>query len=50
MKVYADVYSVQLEAVKKYIADVQGKAFPAEEHTFTMKDDAVSDLRKSLGM
>ena len=50
VKVYADVYSVQLEAVKKYIADVQGKAFPAEEHTFTMKDDAVSDLRKSLGM
>ncbi|MGA2381752.1 MAG: 3-methyl-2-oxobutanoate hydroxymethyltransferase, partial [Spirochaetia bacterium] len=37
VKVYADVYSVQLEAVKKYIADVQGKAFPSEEHTFTMK-------------
>ena len=50
VKVYADVYSVQMEAVKKYIADVQGKSFPAEEHTFTMKDDAVAELRKSLGM
>lgn len=50
VKVYADVYSVQLEAVKKYIADVQGKAFPSEEHTFTMKDEAVAELRKSIGM
>jgi len=50
VKVYADVYSVQLDAVKKYIADVQGKMFPAAEHTFTMKDDAVAELRKSLGM
>jgi ketopantoate hydroxymethyltransferase len=41
---------VQLEAVKKYIADVQGKAFPSEEHTFTMKDETVSELRKSLGI
>ena len=50
VKVYADVYSVQLEAVKKYIADVQGSAFPSEEHTFTMKDEAVAALRKVLGM
>ena len=50
VKVYADVYSVQMNAVKKYISDVQGKAFPSEEHTFTMKDEAVTELRKSLGM
>jgi 3-methyl-2-oxobutanoate hydroxymethyltransferase len=50
VKVYADVYSVQLEAVKKYVADVQGKVFPAEEHTFTMKDEAVAELRRKLGM
>jgi 3-methyl-2-oxobutanoate hydroxymethyltransferase len=50
VKVYADVYNVQLEAVKKYVAEVQGKAFPAEEHTFTMKEEAVAELRKSLGM
>jgi 3-methyl-2-oxobutanoate hydroxymethyltransferase len=50
VKVYADLYTVQLGAVKKYIADVQGKSFPAEEHTFTMKDEAVAELRKALGM
>lgn len=50
VKVYADVYSVQLEAVRKYIEDVQKKAFPAEEHTFTMKEEAVAELRRSLGL
>ena len=50
VKVYADLYSVQLDAVKKYIADVQGKSFPAEEHTFTMKDDAVAELRRTYGL
>lgn len=50
VKVYADMYSVQLEAVKKYIADVQGRSFPADEHTFTMKEEAVAELRKSLGI
>jgi 3-methyl-2-oxobutanoate hydroxymethyltransferase len=50
VKVYADVYSVQMEAVKSYISDVQGSRFPAEEHTFTMKEEAVAELRKSLGL
>jgi 3-methyl-2-oxobutanoate hydroxymethyltransferase len=50
VKVYADLYSVQLDAVKKYIADVQGRSFPADEHTFTMKEEAVAELRKALGM
>jgi 3-methyl-2-oxobutanoate hydroxymethyltransferase len=50
VKVYADLYSVQLDAVKKYISEVQGKAFPAEENTFTMKEEAVAELRKALGM
>lgn len=48
VKVYADLYTVQLDAVKRFISDVQGKAFPAEEHTFTMKDDAIAELRKTL--
>jgi 3-methyl-2-oxobutanoate hydroxymethyltransferase len=48
VKVYADLYSVQLGAVKKFISDVQEKAFPAEEHTFTMKDDAIAELRKAM--
>jgi len=50
VKVYADVFSIQLDAVKKYIAEVQEKQFPADEHTFTMKEDAVAELRKALGM
>ncbi len=50
VKVYADVYSVQLDAVKKFIGDVQGKRFPADEHTFTMKDETLSELRKVLKM
>jgi 3-methyl-2-oxobutanoate hydroxymethyltransferase len=50
VKVYADVYAVQLDAVKRYIADVQAGTFPAEEHTFTMKEDAVAELRKALHM
>jgi len=50
VKVYADIFSAELVAVKKYIGDVQGKKFPAEEHTFTMKEDAVAELRKALKM
>ena len=50
VKVYADLYSSQLEAVKKYIGEVQGKGFPADEHTFTMKEEAVAELRKALKM
>ena len=50
VKVYADIYSVQLQAVKSYISDVQEKKFPAEEHTFTMKEEAVAELRKALHM
>ena len=50
VKVYADVYAIQLDAVKKYIADVQGSKFPAEEHTFTMKEDVVAELRKAYGL
>jgi 3-methyl-2-oxobutanoate hydroxymethyltransferase len=48
VKVYADVYDVQLKAVKEFIADVQNKRFPAEEHTFTMKEDAIAELRKAI--
>jgi 3-methyl-2-oxobutanoate hydroxymethyltransferase len=50
VKVYADVYSIQLEAVKKYIDDVQASKFPSEEHTFTMKEDVVAELRTAYGL
>ena len=50
VKVYADVYTIQLDAVKKFIGDVQTAKFPAEEHTFTMKEDVVAELRKAYGL
>jgi 3-methyl-2-oxobutanoate hydroxymethyltransferase len=50
VKVYADLYTAQLSAVKTYIGEVQDKRFPADEHTFTMKEEAVAELRKALGM
>lgn len=50
VKVYADVYTIQLDAVKKFIGDVQTSKFPAEEHTFTMKEDVVAELRKAYGL
>jgi 3-methyl-2-oxobutanoate hydroxymethyltransferase len=49
VKVYADLYTPQLAAVKSFIGDVQGGRFPADEHTFTMKKEAVEELRRSLG-
>ncbi len=50
VKVYADVYSTQLEAVKQYIADVQAESFPASEHSFTMGSEAAAELRRALGL
>ena len=38
------------EAVKAFIGEVQGKKFPAEEHTFSMKDETLAELRKVLKM
>lgn len=50
VKVYADVYSIQIDAVKKYVADVQESKFPAEEHTFTMKEEVAAELAKAYGL
>lgn len=50
VKVYADLYSQQLNAVKNYIDDVQNATFPTDEQSFTMKQEAVDELKKELGM
>ncbi|TFG57686.1 MAG: 3-methyl-2-oxobutanoate hydroxymethyltransferase [Spirochaetales bacterium] len=42
VKVYADMYSLQIKAVKEFIDDVQKNRFPGDEHSFTMKEE---DLR-----
>jgi 3-methyl-2-oxobutanoate hydroxymethyltransferase len=46
VKVYADAYTFQLNAVKEFIGEIQEQKFPAEEHTFTMKEDVIEELRK----
>jgi 3-methyl-2-oxobutanoate hydroxymethyltransferase len=46
VKVYADAYGFQIKAVKEFIDEVQTSKFPADEHTFTMKEDNVAELRK----
>ena len=48
VKVYTDAYSVQVDAVKEFISDVQGESFPAAEHSFNMKKEMVEELRKAI--
>jgi 3-methyl-2-oxobutanoate hydroxymethyltransferase len=48
VKVYTDAYSSQVDAVKEFIADVQGSSFPAAEHSFNMKKEMVEELRKAI--
>jgi len=50
VKVYADAYGFQINAVKEFIGEVQTSKFPADEHTFTMKEDNVAELRKIYGL
>jgi 3-methyl-2-oxobutanoate hydroxymethyltransferase len=49
VKVYADLYTPQLQAVKSFIGDVQDKRFPADENSFGMKKETVEELRRTLG-
>ncbi|HEY9054994.1 MAG TPA: 3-methyl-2-oxobutanoate hydroxymethyltransferase [Rectinemataceae bacterium] len=50
VKVYADAYGFQLNAVKEYISEVQTGKFPDDEHSFTMKPDVVEELMKYAGL
>ena len=50
VKVYTDLYGPQLKAVGEYIDDVRSGRFPADEHSFSMKQDSVEELKKQLGM
>lgn len=50
VKVYANVWDIELKAVKDYIGEVQEKKFPSEEYTFTMKEDVVEELKKYVGL
>lgn len=46
VKVYANMYDIQVKAVKEFISDVQTGAFPTDEHSFSMKEDALETLKK----
>lgn len=50
VKVYAQMYDTQVSAVKEFISDVEECAFPAEEHSFNMKEELVEELKKELGL
>jgi 3-methyl-2-oxobutanoate hydroxymethyltransferase len=49
VKVYADVYTTQVNAVKEYIGDVRSADFPGDEHSFGMAAETAEQLRKQLG-
>ncbi len=50
VKVYADMYTAQLDAVSSFINEVKEVKFPGEEHCFNMKQDQVEELKKALGV
>ena len=50
VKVYAYMYTAQLDAVKDFISEVKDVKFPADEHSFNMKQEAVEELKKALGI
>lgn len=48
-KRYADLATIEVEAFKKYIAEVKAKTYPADEHTYHLKkgeEDALNKLFK----
>jgi 3-methyl-2-oxobutanoate hydroxymethyltransferase len=46
VKVYADMYDQQVKSVKEFIDDVHEGSFPTDDHSFSMKADAVEELKK----
>lgn len=44
VKTFADAGSVMREGFERYIAEVRKGTFPAEEHTFKIKDDVLEKL------
>ncbi|MFO7885498.1 MAG: 3-methyl-2-oxobutanoate hydroxymethyltransferase [Desulfobacteraceae bacterium] len=48
VKQYANIRPVVIDALKAYKNDVINGDFPAEEHTFTMPDEALAELKQGL--
>ncbi len=45
-KKYVDLYTIVIDAVKRYVDEVRGGIFPGREHYFSMKEE---DLRRFMG-
>ncbi len=49
VKQYTKIRPVIIDALKEYKKDVVDAGFPADEHSFTMSDEALEQLQKMLG-
>jgi 3-methyl-2-oxobutanoate hydroxymethyltransferase len=47
-KRYADIGALVVDALREYDKDVREGAFPTEEHSFTMKENELLSLQRSL--
>jgi 3-methyl-2-oxobutanoate hydroxymethyltransferase len=47
-KRYADVGAQVTEALRQFDREVRDGTFPAEEHSFTMKDSELASLQRGL--
>lgn len=46
---YASAHEELVAAVQRWAADVRGRRFPAEEHTYALAPDALAILRERIG-
>ncbi len=50
VKKYTDFYSQMVEAFQAYKSDVETRAFPAKEHTFSIPEEEWQAFQESLGI
>ncbi|MEA2059554.1 MAG: 3-methyl-2-oxobutanoate hydroxymethyltransferase [Thermodesulfobacteriota bacterium] len=48
VKQYTNIRPVVIDALKAYTSDVRNGSFPAEEHTFTMREETLEELKQGL--
>ena len=41
---YANLHEIMTEAFREYKKDVESRAFPSQEHTFTISEDVLDKL------
>ena len=46
---YAELGQVALEALRRYAADVRGRAFPTDEHSYHLQPDVAGRLQEEAG-